>query len=192
MTRRKRPEERVQNPRYGGRWTKEADEILVGTYGAWFPATVAKRINTALGTRFTRVAVESRACQLGIPGKDCQGLLTVSEAARQLGILRSQLHKYIAAHELELMGHGHFRHLTDKTWRVVQEVYAIPPEPCITTTEAARRLHYTRDSIVDKIESGKVKAWKRGQQWRVSLADVERLEQIQRGDIGSTLERKRR
>lgn len=181
MTKPKRPDELIQNSRYGGRWTKAADEALMANYGEYLQATVANKINALLGTRFTKQAIDARAGQLGLSSYDCQGYLTISQAARQLNIERSMLHKYIISHKLKVTGHGHASFVTEETWRLVQEFYTIPPVATVTTLEAARRLHYSRESIIDQIKVGKLKAWKRGQQWRVSLADVERLERIQQG-----------
>lgn len=188
MTKRKPPELHKVPSRYGGKWTKEADTILIDNFSMWLPENVANRINATLGTKFTGIAVAERASQLGLSAVDCQGLVTITDAARQVGICRSALWRFIDRYKLETVGRGHFTFLAEKTWQAIQERYKTPPEPTIGTVEAARRLKYERVTVTEYAEVGKIRAYKFGNRWRISLADVEWLERIQQGRplIGDT------
>lgn len=171
-------------PHYGGLWTREMDEAVYASYGTLFPQHLANRINTEFGTAFTAKAVLARAqIDLGLDGRDSQGLLTVTEAARQLQADPSGLLKFINKHGLQLIGKGKYRYLTDETWRAVQASYTQPPEPCIGMTEATSRLNYSTQNLIKSfIKKGRIRAYKVGNFWRLSLADVERLEREQKGN----------
>lgn len=170
-------------PQYGGLWTREIDEFLYASYGTLTAEHLATRINTEFDTKFTAKAVLARAQQdLALDGRDCQGFLTVTEAARQLKTDPSGLLKFINKHKLPLQGKGKYRYLTDDTWRVVQSCYTPPPEPCIGPAEAATRLNYTLQNIHKMFKRrGMIRAYRVGNFWQLSLADVERLEREQKG-----------
>jgi len=186
------------NPRYGGRWSILADEILHSNYGKYTAVETARRINQRCGTSFTADAVYERAVVLGVSASDCQGQLTVAEAARRVGLERDILARYLVQHDLETTRVDYHRFLTDKTWQIVQEVYPVlDSAKWMSTIDAGKRMHYGRHTIVKLIRSNQLTACKRASFWYVLRSDVERLERIQQGRalIGDTRpdeERKRR
>lgn len=195
MTKRKDPSQ-LQHIK-GGDWTPDADEILVSNYGRWLPQNVANKINSRLGTRFTGKAVRGRATALGIDAASCQGLLTLTEAARQVGTDQSNLRKYIVKHGLETDGKGFFCYLTEKTWQIIKDRFPPLPEECISTAEAARRLNYHQTTLTWQARKQRIPAYKRGDAWMIPVAEVERLERIQQGatiigDLSPELGKKRR
>lgn len=172
------------NRLYGGRWEDNpaADEILYGNYGTMKAKFVANRINKELGTKFTEKAIYDRASYLGINAADCQGLLSISEGARQLGICRTTLFHYVERNKLETLGRGYLTFLTEDTWRICRAAFPEIPEPWITPKEAGDRLGFAGNTIVKNyICKKKLRGYKFGGLWRVALADVERMERQQKG-----------
>lgn len=170
------------NRRYGGIWNKERDEVVYANYGTMTAEHLAARINSLFGTNFTFKAINQRANDLGIDARDCQGMLTITDAARELGIDYSALSKFIIRHNLSTVGKGKSRYLTDDTWRVAQATWPPTPEPWVSVVEAGRRLNFAECTIWRcYIKTGKLKAYRFGKLWRVSLSDLERMEREQRG-----------
>jgi hypothetical protein len=128
----------------GGRWedNPEMDEVLYANYGKITAQPLANRINSIFNTTFTATAIHNRAFDLGIKAADNQDLLTISQAAKELGINPSAISKFITKHQLSTSGRGKYTYLTDDTWRVVQAEWPIIAEPCISAREASRRLNY--------------------------------------------------
>lgn len=53
--------------------------------------------------------------------------------------------------------------------------------PDLTTTEAAERLKLTKRSVARLIKRGQIEAEKRGRDWFIEEAEIERYERARRG-----------
>lgn len=170
------------NSRYGGRWDDpEKDELLTSLYGTINAGHIANRLNSKFGTRFTGGAVYERAWELGLNASDCQGLLTITQAARELGITDTRLCRFLARTKLPTIGRGKFTFLTEETWAAAQVEYPPLPEACVSAPEAARRLNFTLHAINKMTRRKALRGHKVGRLWFIPLVDVERMEREQRG-----------
>lgn len=158
------------------KWTEVAEEILADSYGKFQPEAIAKILTEQTGNTFTAAAVVQYATQsMGLSEADNQGRLTLSEAARQVGVSPQTLTAWIKRQGLKVKGTRRYRHLYPETWEAVQAFYTVPPEPVMTLQEAADRLKRGTDWTYRRIGEGKLRAYKYGGDWRVSRADVERF-----------------
>jgi transposase-like protein len=164
-----------------GTWTPEADELLAANLGMLHATGVASKINSILGSSFTGCAIEARAFKLGLDGRDCQGLLTISEAARQLNVNMGTLWHYVNSKDIPTTGKGRFTFLTEDGFRQVQKWYRAPPVPSIPSSEAARRLGYHPASIRQQWREKKIPGHAFGGRLLIPLVEVERREREQRG-----------
>lgn len=157
------------------KWTPEVEERLASLYGTMKPQHIATRLTNEFGFHFSMEAVRRYATQeLGIKVTDAQGELTISDAARELGVKIHTLHQFISKQGLTVTGTGYCRFLTPETWRALQAYYVKPPEPTLSIPEAAERLNFTVDGIYKQVKTQRLRAWRWGGKWRVSVADVER------------------
>lgn len=170
---------------FGGRWEDnlEMDEVLYANYGKMTAEHLATRINTKFDTTFTAKAIHNRAFDLGVKAADNQDLLTIAQAAKELGINPSAISKFITKHQLSTSGRGKYTYLSDDTWRVVQAEWPIITEPCISAREASRRLNYEETTLhKHHLKTGTIRAYRHGRRWKVPVAEVERMEREQRGE----------
>lgn len=165
-----------RGPRGRWKWTPAVEETLTTLYGKVSPEEIAATLTRERGLPFSRAAVVQYATQtLGITTADAQGDLTISEAARELGIPIATLSAMMRRHDLPTKGTGRARFLTAETWRAVQAYYASPPEPVMTLQEAADRLRLSIDVTYNHVKTQQLKAYKHGGDWKVSRADCERF-----------------
>jgi hypothetical protein len=163
-------------------WTEEVLDEARAYYGLISVEELANRLTGKFGRRFTVRAVQSAAADYGFSRDTTQPYLTVAQAAAELGINHGRLLLHCHAKGHRLIGRAHqTRYLPDDVWQAVQAYYAPPPEPCVGTVEAARRLCLTRSAMNRRIARGKWPSYKSGMYRVVPLALVEAEERANRG-----------
>lgn len=163
-------------------WTTDVLDEARAHYGLISIKELANRLTGKFGGRFTARSVQSAAMDHGFNRDTAQPYLTVAQAAAELGINHGRLLLHCHAQGHHLIGRAHHtRYLPDDVWQKVQAYYAPPPEPCIGTVEAARRLHLTRSAINRRIACGTWPSYKFGMYRVVPLALVEAEERAIRG-----------
>jgi excisionase family DNA binding protein len=162
-------------------WTPEADELLVSLWGMFTASATASKMNAKLGTRFSDRALVSRAQKLGLNGQDCQGYVTIADAARELGVRMPRVWKYVQAKKIPTTGRGRWCFLNEAAMATLRAAFPPIPVPTVTVTQAAARLHFRELTIRRKVVRGELRGYRQGDRILVALADIERLERIQRG-----------
>lgn len=161
------------------KWTPETEDRLAALYGMYKPEHIAGMLSKETCHTFTRAAVIQQATQkLGIDTMTAQGLISISDAARELGVAVTTVHATVTKYKklkAEKTRSGYCRYVTDETMDYLRLYYAQPPEPTITLQQAADRLKRGLDWTYTRVRAGKLKAWKCGANWRVSAQDTERL-----------------
>lgn len=165
------------NTRPARKWTPEVQERLNALYGVHKASAIAKILTRETGMSFSLYAVKTFASKIGLTAATAQGRITISDAAREIGVTPQRLQMLIDRKQLDTTStsSGYCRYLTDETWAFVQAYYTKPPEPTITLQQAADRLKRGIDWVYLQVRAGKLKAWKYGAKWCVSAQDAERL-----------------
>lgn len=158
------------------KYTRDVEERIAALYGTVLDHHIAGMLSREFGMEFTADGIRQHISRkMGITAADAQGNLSISDAARELGVPFARLHALIRRKGLEVTGSGRCRFLTPDTWRAVQAYYVAPPEPTVTIHEAAARLGKGFDWTYNQIKTRRLKAYKHGADWRVSCADLERF-----------------
>lgn len=158
------------------RWDEKSETILIDLYGRFTSETVTKMINRECGTSFTRTAVRCKAQVLGLSAYDNQGMLTVNEAARTLGINASAIFEHLKTHKKRPpRTRGIYLYITESEFEQLREFYKpVPPGIAVVTVpEAARMLKCSNSNIYELIRRGRLKAHKQGERLKVYAQSVE-------------------
>lgn len=157
------------------RWTNDMLEVIYSMWGAIPASEIRRRINSKFATRFTTRAVQSKAWTLGLHYSDAQGDLTQKDAATIVGISDSFMSELVRRGEVKVYGKGRARYLMPGEVEKLQARFAAPPEPTVSSKEAARRLCYTAGAIGNLCNAGKLRAWKVRGHWRIPVSQVDAI-----------------
>lgn len=169
---------KTKGPRRNGVWkyTPEVEERIAALYGNVLDHHIAGMLTREFGMPFTREGIKQHVSRkMGITTADAQGNLSISDAARELGIPGARLNALIKRQGLAVTGSGRCRFLTPETWRAVQAYYMPPPEPTVSLQQAADSLKRGFDWTYNQVMAQRLKAYKHGGDWRVSCSDLERF-----------------
>lgn len=155
---------------------RRVEDIIYDTYGVLAPETIAKHIARETGVTLRPRTVKRKAVGLGIRATDAQGYITLSDAARMLGLTHRGLTYHLGINGYEVIGRAMCRFITPETFDKVKAHYKPDLSNLIRLAEVYRRLNYSRVYVTKLIHDGRIKAIKRGAYWYVTKEELQRIE----------------
>ena len=103
------------------RWPAEAVEMLQDLYGIYSSRGLASILNREFGRTWSHNAVELKASELGLNVREAQGYLCIRDTARELGIGKTTVQRWVARLGIRPKGRGKARYLTDQDVQRIRE-----------------------------------------------------------------------
>ncbi len=173
-------------------WTEPQDDLIMKQYGLVSKEELASQL-TRLLARLTGDpqasrspnGVNLRASQLGLDGRFNHGTkgLLARQAAEESGISIHIILDALAKGELPTIGRGKYRFIPWEAWfpwrdrylarqKKVQAAIQALPEPCISASEARRRLGVGESHLGRFLKGKLLRAWKIDGRWYIAEAHV--------------------
>ena len=148
--------------------------MLHSIYGERPATQTAQMINRRYGTTFTAEAVKVRANREGLSTTSNRGELTLSDAARQVGVSIHAVRAFFIRERIHLGGSGRCRFVSDEAMVALNTHFRRPPEPVISLMEAARLARVDDSTVRKHARSGRIRSYKILGNLYVSSLDVSR------------------
>lgn len=159
------------------RWPEEAIERLHQLYGVYSVEEVTNRLNREFSRAWTPLAVWKKADREGLKVVDAQGLLTLSETARQLGVPKKNVLRWVKRLGIKPTGRSVVQYIEDRDVERLRAAIGRPSADTVSTLEAARLLGVCQATVLKRIRLGNLRAFRIGKLWRVDASQLQRFDQ---------------
>lgn len=156
-------------------WTRLEDDILEEQYGKLTAEAIGRRLEQATGHPRSAACVVQRAGKLNIDHRTNQAGVTLTDAARDIGVSNGILYNLVDTGKLKTFGQGKVCLITYEDLERIRALYPPAPASWMTSPEARRKLGYGSTQWCRLLRAGVIKAVKRGHLWYVDAAHVEQL-----------------
>lgn len=150
-------------------WPKKAIERLHQFYGLYPNEQIAGMLNTEFGMKLNANSIGKKAERESLDFRDAQGLLTLSELTRELGVNRNTVKKWATKLGIQPKGRSRAKFFAEDDVAKLREALGRPEVEVVTTDAAAILLGVHRATVINRIKTGKLKARRAAKFWLVPV-----------------------
>lgn len=153
-------------------WPDEWEDYLLDTYGLYDGSVVAEKMSARFNYRFTMGSIAAKARRLKLVTATAQVDYIITHAAKALYISINGLRKACTRMGIKPYGNGSKRYIGHEDFTRLSNDLSPPPEPCVSTKQAAKMLYFSSYSILLRLEKGELRGYKRKSKWLVAVASI--------------------
>ena len=153
-------------------WPAEWEDYLLDIYGLYDGSVVAEKMSARFNYRFTLGSVAAKARRLNLVTATAQADYIMTHAARALRCSTNGLRGACVRLGIKPYGSGSKRYIGYEDFLRLTYDLAPPPEPCMSTKQAAKLLYFAPNSILLRLEKGELRGYRCKGRWMVSIASI--------------------
>lgn len=154
------------------RWPEEHEQVLIDMYGTHPAEAIAARLFREFAVTYSEVAIWRKSDKLGLLYRDAQGLLTLREAARELGTDHKTLRRWIVRLGVKPAGRSSAAKFLDE--KAMARLRAALGTTCETVSvrEAGLLLGLAGQTVTLRCHAGTLAYQRKGNLFRVERAQL--------------------